>query len=168
MNGHVHPKPLINLLRGWPNPSLLPAAQIKAASAAALSNPEVATSALLYGPDPGYEPLRKGIAGWLSRFYQLKAPVAPERICITGGASQNLASLLQVFSDPLYTRNIWLVSPTYFRVCPIFHDNAFHGRLRSVPEDDEGIDVEFLRQRLHEVEGKGSADRTPQGVRQMS
>lgn len=54
-------KPQVNLLRGWPNPSLLPVAQIKAASAAALSQPDVSTPGLLYGPDPGYGPLRKGI-----------------------------------------------------------------------------------------------------------
>ncbi|KAL8987477.1 MAG: hypothetical protein Q9177_003315 [Variospora cf. flavescens] len=159
----------INLLRGWPNPSLLPVAQIKAAAAAALSQPDVATPGLLYGPDPGYEPLRKGIctlapriptvaagrrhlAQWLSRFYRLQYPSNPKRICITGGASQNLACLLQVFSDPLYTSFIWQVSPTYFRVCPIFEDNAFHGRLRSVPEDDEGIDVDFLKIRLQEAD----------------
>lgn len=154
MNGKMPQRSLINLLRGWPNHSLLPTTQIKAAAVAALSDASVSTPALLYGPDPGYEPLRESIARWLSRFYQLDAAVGANRICITGGASQNLACLLQVFSDPLYTRNIWLVSPTYFRVCPIFHDNAFHGRLRSVPEDEQGIDIDFLRQRLREADRK--------------
>ncbi|KAL8652381.1 MAG: hypothetical protein Q9226_004296 [Calogaya cf. arnoldii] len=150
MTEQLHPKPPINLLKGWPNPGLLPVGQIKAASASALSDPDIATPGLLYGPDPGHWPLREGIATWLSRFYEkhLKASINAERICITGGASQNLASILQVFSDPVLTRYIWMVSPTYFRVCPIFEDNAFAGRLRSVPEDDEGIDVDFLRQRL--------------------
>ena len=156
MTESSHPKLPINLLRGWPNPCLLPVAQIKAASASALSNPDISTPGLLYGPDPGYLPLREGIAKWLSRFYEkhLKSPTYTERICITGGASQNLACILQVFSDPVYTRYIWMVSPTYFRVCPIFEDSGFAGRLRSVPEDDEGIDVGFLRQRLHEEENK--------------
>ncbi|KAL8829351.1 MAG: hypothetical protein Q9170_006212, partial [Blastenia crenularia] len=140
----------INLFRGWPNAALLPTAKIKAASAAALSQPDVSIPGLLYGPDPGYEPLRHSITKFLTRFYQLKHNPNPQRICISGGASQNLASILQVFSDPLYTRNVWMVSPTYFKVCPIFEDNAFHGRLRSVPEDDEGIDVAFLEQKLQE------------------
>ncbi|KAL8716669.1 MAG: hypothetical protein Q9225_006024 [Loekoesia sp. 1 TL-2023] len=144
----MHKQPLINLLRGWPNPSLLPVDKIKAASAAALSQPDVSTPGLLYGPDPGYEPLRESIAKLLTRFYQVKDPISPTRICITGGASQNLASILQVFSDPLYTKNVWLISPTYYRVCPIFENNAFHGRLRSVPEDDEGIDIDCLRRQL--------------------
>ncbi|KAI4149540.1 MAG: hypothetical protein LQ341_001290 [Variospora aurantia] len=154
----------INLLRGWPNPSLLPVAQIKAASAAALSQPDVATPGLLYGPDPGYEPLRKGICTLAPRIPTVAAgryPSNPKRICITGGASQNLACLLQVFSDPLYTSFIWQVSPTYFRVCPIFEDNAFHGRLRSVPEDDEGIDVDFLKIRLQEADDDKSVPKGP-------
>ncbi|KAI4103738.1 MAG: hypothetical protein L6R37_003666 [Teloschistes peruensis] len=161
MNGQMPHKSLINLLRGWPNQSLLPVNQIKAAAVAALSDASVSTPALLYGPDPGYEPLRESIARWLSRFYQLEAAVGAKRICITGGASQNLACLLQVFSDPLYTRNVWLVSPTYFRVCPIFHDNAFQGRLRSVPEDEQGIDIDFLRQRLREADQKSQTLKGP-------
>ncbi|KAL9594571.1 MAG: hypothetical protein Q9219_006955, partial [cf. Caloplaca sp. 3 TL-2023] len=157
-NGQMHNKPFINLLRGWPNPALLPVEKLKSASAAALSQPNVWTPGLLYGPDPGYEPLRENVAALLSRFYQSKDPISPKRICITGGASQNLARILQVFSDPVYTRNIWLVSPTYFKVCPIFEDNAFHGRLRSVPEDEEGIDTDFLRRRLDEVSSEATSD----------
>ncbi|KAL8851370.1 MAG: hypothetical protein Q9221_003737 [Calogaya cf. arnoldii] len=161
MTEQLHPKPPINLLKGWPNPGLLPVTQIKEASASALSDPDISTPGLLYGPDPGHWPLREGIAAWLSRFYEkhLKASINAERICITGGASQNLASILQVFSDPVFTRYIWMVSPTYFRVCPIFEDNAFAGRLRSVPEDDEGIDMDFLRQRLRDLDRKAPSDK---------
>ena len=145
-------KPLINLLKGWPNPGLLPAAQIKAASSAALADPRIWIPGLSYGPDPGYEPLRANVAEWLTSFYQPKAPISLERICITGGASQNLACILQVFSDPLYTRNIWMVSPTYYLACQIFEDSGFHRRLRSVPEDEEGLDVAYLRSELRKNE----------------
>ncbi|KAI4163229.1 MAG: hypothetical protein LQ342_003162 [Letrouitia transgressa] len=145
MNGTS--KPLINLLRGWPNPSLLPVTQIKNASLSALSDPKVSAPALLYGPDPGYEPLRENIAGWLTRFYQLP-PISPKRICISGGGSQNIACILQVFSDPSFTKQVWMVSPTYFLACPIFQDNGFYKRLRSVPEDEEGIDIDFLKAKL--------------------
>lgn len=64
MNGLSKARDLINLLKGWPNPALLPAAQIKIASSAALSNADVFTPGLLYGPDAGYEPLRGNIADW--------------------------------------------------------------------------------------------------------
>ena len=45
-----------------------------------------------------------------------------------------------------------MVSPTYFLACRIFEDSGFHGRLRSVPEDDEGIDITFLKEELHKSE----------------
>lgn len=156
MNGTS--KALIDLLKGWPNPALLPAAQIKSASSNALSKPEISTPGLLYGPDPGYEPIRKHIATWLTEFYQPLFPISAERICVTGGASQNIACILQVFSDPIYTRNVWMVSPTYFLGMRIFEDSGFHGRLRSVPEDGEGIDIEYLRKALRKSEEKASAE----------
>ena len=156
MNGTS--KALIDLMKGWPNPSLLPTAQIKVASSSALSNPDVSTPALLYGPDVGYEPLRERIACWLTEFYRPPTSITADRICITGGASQNIASILQVFSDPVYTRHIWMVSPTYFLAMRIFDDNGFFSRLRSVPEDEEGIDIEYLRKALHKSEEKAIAE----------
>lgn len=152
MNGNS--KPLIDLFKGWPNPSLLPQSQIRKASSSALSDPEVFIPGLSYGPDPGYEPLREGIASWLTRFYKPRDPIVAERICISGGASQNLACILQVFSDPIYTRIVWMVSPTYYLACRIFEDSGFHGRLRAIPEDEEGLDVGYLRDALRKSEAK--------------
>ena len=40
---------IIDLLKGWPNPALLPTVQIKIASSVALSNADVSTPALSYG-----------------------------------------------------------------------------------------------------------------------
>jgi len=69
----------------------------------------VSVPGLLYGPDPGYQPLRESISKWIWGFQHPEALEGgdPERICITGGASQNLACLLQVFSDPAVTRGKW-------------------------------------------------------------
>lgn len=180
MNAPLKKKP-INLLRGWPSPSLLPAAAISAAAVKTLADPAVYVPGLQYGPDPGYQPLREALSKWLSAFYPVAPPTPEEaeaaattsagagwerlphhppdvrRICITGGASQNLACILQSFTDPLYTQNIWMVAPCYFLACPIFADAGFDGRLKSVPEDDEGIDLEHLRKGL-EAAGKGSDD----------
>ena len=147
-NGHI------NLVKGHPNPQLLPVEQIKAASIDALSNPEILTadSGLEYGPDPGYLPLRNQIAKWLTEFYQPPGPIHLDRICITGGASQNLACIIQVFSDPVFTRNAWLVCPTYFHASRIFEDGGFHGRLRAIPEDDQGLDCAYLQRALQRSE----------------
>ena len=151
-------KALINLLRGWPNPQLLPAAAINTAANAVLSDPDVSAPALLYAPDPGYEPLRERIAEWLTAFYLPKQPIQADRICVTGGASQNLACILQVFSDPIYTRNVWMVAPTYFLACRIFVDSGFQGRLRAVPEDQEGINLEYLSCEIQRSEDAARAE----------
>ncbi|KAF2120152.1 pyridoxal phosphate-dependent transferase [Lophiotrema nucula] len=112
---------------------------------------------MLYGPDPGDPRLRKGLAAWLTKFYQPADPVSEARITITGGASQNLACLLQVFTDPAYTRNVWIVSPSYMLAFRVFDDSGFSQKQRAVPEDDEGIDIEFLKREIRKSEEKAKA-----------
>lgn len=148
----------INLFRGWPNPSLHPRPALSSAATAILSNPLLSTSALNYGPDDGDPSLRAEIARWLSDFYSPPSPVPASRICITGGASQNLACLLQVFSDPLYTKNVWMVAPTYHLACRIFDDAGFAERLRGVREDEEGLDVAELERGLERSEERARAE----------
>jgi DNA-binding transcriptional MocR family regulator len=151
MNPQGDSKPLINLLRGWPSPDLLPATSLKAAAQKVLSDPAVYVPGLQYGPDEGYQPLREELARWLGDFYKVKPD--PARICITGGASQNMACMLQSFTDPAYTQAVWMVAPCYYLACPIFADSGFEGRLKAVPEDDEGIDLIHLEQGLKSMEG---------------
>lgn len=122
-----------------------------------LKNPSVAFPAMCYGPDAGDPRLRSNIASWLTQFYQPADAITSERICITGGASQNLACLLQVFTDPVYTRNVWIVAPAYMLSFRIFEDASFHKKLRAVPEDDEGIDIEFLRREIKKSEERAKS-----------
>jgi DNA-binding transcriptional MocR family regulator len=161
----------INLLRGWPNPSLLPAKQLLTASQKALSDPETFVPGLLYGPDPGFQPLRESISQWLRDFYQptvrrmlldreggvdggveSEEKEQAERICITGGASQNLANVLLVYSDPQVT-TVWIVAPCYFMACNIFDDVGCV--MRAVGEGEEGVDLEVLEKGLEEAEAEG-------------
>ena len=145
----------INLQLGWPSPALFPAQALDTASTQILTeDASTAALALIYGPNRGYVPLRQHVADWLGRTYHAVPSngVSESRVCIAGGASQTLSNILLRFTDPSYTRNVWTVEPTYFLACPIFEDCGFVGRLRGVPEDDEGIDIGFLRERLAEVE----------------
>jgi len=146
MSTATPPKKLINFIRGWPAPAILPAEQLKSASAKVLSDPSVFVPALQYGPETGYQPLREELATYLSDFFGVSRD--PERICITGGASQSVACILQSFTDPEYTRAIWAVAPCYHLMCPIFEDSGFGERLRAVPEDDEGINLDWLEKGL--------------------
>lgn len=146
----------INLARGWPNPNLLPVTELAKASALSFTTHEIRTpdSSLEYGPDEGYGPLRRSVAAWLTEFYEPREPITERRICITGGASQNLASLLLTFTDPAITRAVWMVAPTYFCACRIFDDAGFAGRMRAVPEDQEGLDIGALEHGLNRTEAE--------------
>jgi DNA-binding transcriptional MocR family regulator len=148
----------INLLTGWPNPRLLPLQQLSHAATNALGNPELVQDVLGYGPDLGFPPLRQSISRWLTQFYKPVEPISPDRIAISGGASQNLARILQTYTDPIFTRTCFLVTPVYFLACRIFCDSGFDGRLKAVPEDEEGIDLEALRRGLEESERKASEE----------
>lgn len=151
-------KPLINLIRGWPSPALHPTALLSSAAQTVLSDPTISVPALQYGPDSGYQPLREALAVWLTRRFhgedgpQAKYRPDPERICITGGASQNLANILASFSEPVVTRAIWMAAPCYHLACGIFEDAGFKGRLKAVPEDEDGIDVDILERKICELE----------------
>ena len=146
------PSEPINLMRGWPAPALLPSQLIAKAASHALSDPSIFTPGLLYGPDPGYEPAREAIASWLTDFYRPKQAVESSRLCITGGASQNLGCILDVFTDPGHTRAIWIVAPAYMLAFRIFDDAGFAGRMRGVPEDEEGVDLPYLRREMKKCE----------------
>jgi len=150
-------QPPINLLRGWPSNDLLPVGLLKRASQAVLSDSSVAVAALGYEPLSGPPALMAAIAQWVTSYYSLATPSSSERITITGGASQNLACILQVFTDPVYTRNVWCIAPSYFLAFRTFDDSGFAGKLRSVPEDAEGVHIEFLRKHLEESE-QGAKD----------
>ena len=150
----------INLMRGWPNPSLLPVDLIKSAANTALSDPSLAHNGLLYGPDPGYQPCRRAVADWLTEFYRPEHATTADRICITGGASQNLGCMLNTYSDPSYTRNIWIVAPAYYLAFRVFSDDAgFAGKMRAVLEDEEGIDLSWLRRELGKSEEHARAQK---------
>lgn len=155
---NLRSKALINLLKGWPSPSLLPPDLLKTTAGIVLSDWNIAVATLQYGPDEGYYPLREEVARWLTAFYEPRDTIKADRICITGGASQNMACLLQTFTDPVYTRNVWMVAPTYYLACRIFEDSGFAGKLRSVPEDEEGIDLESLAKGIGRSEEKALAE----------
>lgn len=155
---NLRSKALINLHRGWPSPSLLPPELLKTTAGRVLSDWNIAVPTLQYGPDEGYYPLREEVARWLTSFYKPRDVIKPDRICITGGASQNMACLLQTFTDPVYTRNVWMVAPTYYLACRIFEDSGFAGKLRSVPEDEEGVDLIALAKGITQSEEQARAD----------
>ncbi|KAI4731426.1 putative aminotransferase [Aureobasidium sp. EXF-10728] len=151
----------INLIKGWPSTSLLPTHHLSRAAQTALADTSIAFPGLLYGPDEGYAPLRDTLGSWLTDFYQPEQPIGQERITITGGASQNLACLLQVFTDPVYTRDVLFAAPAYMLAFRIFEDNGFSAKMKAIPEDDHGMDMVALRRALEESEKRSPDNSTP-------
>ncbi|KAI1426566.1 pyridoxal phosphate-dependent transferase [Xylaria sp. FL1777] len=84
-------KKSINLLRGWPSTSLLPAAALRTASQTALSDPRIWAPGLEYGPDPGYQPLREALARWLGRFYGGVIPTSSKSASTVRGGGDELS-----------------------------------------------------------------------------
>ncbi|KAI8304090.1 hypothetical protein K4K59_012909 [Colletotrichum sp. SAR11_240] len=159
MTSPQEPKSYINLQLGWPSPSLFPKKQLADAAQAILLNDDIAAKALVYGPDQGQDSLREALAKWLSDFYQPSAgAISSQRLFITNGASATLSMLLTRFTDPEFTRCIWMIEPTYFLACPSFQEAGFEGRMRGVPEDDEGIDLDYLREGLLGMETREPPD----------
>ena len=148
----------INLQLGWPSPTLFPSAQLLDGATNVLNSQAKTAASLIYGPDAGYKPLRCSIAKWLASIYGRGSMISLDRVCVTNGASGNLDNVLARFTEPGYTRNIWMVEPCYFLACPIFMDNGFQGMMRGVPEDDEGLDLEFLRRNLEEAGASPTSD----------
>ncbi|KAJ5776649.1 Pyridoxal phosphate-dependent transferase major region subdomain 1, partial [Penicillium nucicola] len=159
----MQPKSQIDLFQGWPATAMLPTQRLKQAANDVLSNKIIASDGLAYGPDEGYFPLRKNIAKWLTDSYVPLHTINAERICITGGASQNLACILQVFTDPVQTQRIWIIDPCYHLVFRVFEDAGFAGRMVGVSEDQDGMDVTALELALSEFENRENTDQHHKG-----
>ncbi|KAG7128330.1 hypothetical protein HYQ44_014933 [Verticillium longisporum] len=136
----------IDLARGWPSLDMLPSHLLSEAAVETLKDPSKYLPALQYGDDAGYGPLRKEIASWISNV-DGRAHL-PEHVCVTAGASLGMASILQIFTDPSITRAVWIVAPVYHLSFGMFKDAGFEDRLISVPEETDGIDLEWLEIQL--------------------
>ena len=147
-----------------------------------LNDHDRSTSAFLYGADAGDLQLREQLALWHSRFYEWPPgrshhgksidagpegkyetgqKIAASRYAISGGASQGLACILQVFTDPVATKSVWFVEPAYMLAFRIFEDAGLSRRkFRGVGEGEggEGVDVEGLKRGLEEVEEAARKD----------
>ncbi|KAH9906067.1 aminotransferase [Xylariomycetidae sp. FL2044] len=158
-------KALINLQLGWPSPRLFGSEGVLKGAQAILTSDKETAAALVYGPHQGSVSLRESLAEWLSSVYAPSTgPVSKDGLAITNGASGNLANVLMKFTDPSYTRRVFMIEPTYFLACPIFEDSGLQGKLRGVPEDADGLDIEFLRRELEAAESEAVAAAKSKGT----
>lgn len=137
---------MIDLGVGQPQTDLLPLELLHQAADYALSH--ASRQILQYGAEAGNDYVRSSLAGFLSRHYQ--HPVRMQSLFITNGISQALAMICTLFTKPGDT--IFVEEPTYFYALEIFRDYDLN--LVSVPMNEDGLDLEYLRQLLKQHQPK--------------
>jgi 2-aminoadipate transaminase len=123
---------------GVPPTDVIPVAQLRAGAERAWAD---GADILLYGEVRGYKPLRELIA---ARMAARGARVDPADVLITNGAQQGIDLVARVFIDPGDV--VLTEAPTFMDALRVFrsHDAAPVG----VPVDDEGLQVDALRELL--------------------
>jgi len=98
---------------------------------------------LNYGTDIGSLWCRKAITDLINNYY-LGVNCDPECINLNGGASYGIMNILELTTLPhSYTRQVFIVSPTYFLINDIFTDAGFEGKMTAIPEVDDGSTIDF-------------------------
>ncbi|TID31250.1 hypothetical protein CANINC_000193 [Pichia inconspicua] len=167
-----------NFFKGHPSTDLLPTEAILEASKSVLTtfNNSMAhydgrdnTHPLNYGPDLGNLEVRSLISQWNDRLFQLQKPTDPDCINLTNGASFGLMNALQQCTYPFddVTKQIFIISPTYFLINSVFIDSGYAKRFTAIKELDDGeLDLETLRRKLEAFESKSPSKQklTPEDI----
>ncbi len=124
---------VISFARGVPAPECLPVAELADCARSALERD--GETILNYGPVGGYGPLREWIAE--------RHGVEPGRVLITNGSLQGLNLVLEYFAA---RGRILVEAPTYDR--PLRIAARLDAPVRTIPQDEDGLDVEALEQEL--------------------
>jgi DNA-binding transcriptional MocR family regulator len=131
---------IIDFGNGQPSLSLLPVDALRTASNHCLSRGDA--TLLQYGTDQGDAEFRESLARFLSRRYA--APIDARHLMVSSSASQALDLICTRFTRPGDT--IFVEEPTYFLALHVFRDHGLN--VVGIPIDDEGIQVEALREAL--------------------
>lgn len=149
----------INFFKGYASTNLIPRKEINEAYSHILTCIDLDQynddpdnqHPLNYGTDPGNLSIRNSIAQFLGRHFQ-RPPSDPHCFNLTNGASFGIGVILNRCTDLRYTERIFIVSPCYFLVNPVFVDHGYGDRISSVNETPDGefeLDlVDFERQLL--------------------
>lgn len=138
----------ISFIFGFPDRGSLPNATVADATRCALErNPEWA---LQYGKTTGVPELADVLLAKLRRDQGIVA--GQENLIITAGGSQALQLVLDLLIDPGDV--IVCEAPTWMGFIDAVRN--VHGRLVTVPVDDDGLDVDALDARLRELTAAGT------------
>jgi 2-aminoadipate transaminase len=138
---------VIDLAWGHPDASLLPVAEVQAASVAALDT--YAGTMLTYGIDRGIGPLRDRISLQIAQ-YDGVAPL-PGEIMLSAGNSQALAQVAMLYAQP--NDVIFVENPTYHLALRILRDMPV--QIHPIQCDQDGLDVNELAQAIAAYQAVG-------------
>jgi DNA-binding transcriptional MocR family regulator len=122
---------LISFARGAPSPDCLPLGELADCARAAVERD--GATALSYGPAGGYGPLREWIAE--------RHGVEPGRVLLTNGGLQGLIFVAQALLERR-PGTVLVEAPTYDRTLTLL--DRLGADVRTLPMDDEGLDVDAL------------------------
>lgn len=148
----------INFFKGHPSLSLLPKKTLADAFLKVIVDNENVDyesnvdnrHPLHYGTDPGNLTIREQVIKWSDSKFGRKT-LSPDTVNLTGGASFGAANILTGCTDPLVTKNVFVVSPTYFLINFAFIDAGFENKLLAVtetPGQKYEIDLDGLQLKL--------------------
>jgi 2-aminoadipate transaminase len=138
---------IISLAGGLPNPGAFPVKEIGEICSDLLVNDS--HNALQYSATEGIRPLRQSLADYMKKNYSVDGDV--ENIIVTTGSQQALALISMVLLDPGDV--IVTTAPSYVGGITAF--KAFQGILETVDQDDKGLVIESLSEKLAELKAQG-------------
>ena len=138
-------KNMISFAGGMPNNDLFPVEQIDEIYNSLPEN--LKKLCFQYGPASGFPPLVKSVQSYLQK---KGLPVDTNKILITTGSLQAINIITQEFvneGDVILTEN-----PCFVGALSVFE--TYGAEIHGIPVDDEGIDIEALRQKITSLEKK--------------
>lgn len=148
----------INFFKGHPTESLLPNRAIVEATTSLLTNSRdydydpQNRHPLTYGADAGAVWVRDEVAKLSNRAFRPKIETQHEFINLTAGSSYGIMNILTQTTLPHtnYTKQAFLITPTYFLINETFIDAGFGGKMTAIDEIPGGINFELLEAKLKE------------------
>ncbi|KAI7859621.1 pyridoxal phosphate-dependent transferase [Circinella umbellata] len=147
---------MVNFLEGQPSLDLLSSDRVARAASLAFKLPDAVPTMLQYNGfigDPGF---LKNLATFLSKAYNDKVEV--NNLCCSPGASLMIEHVLTILTRPQSTtKYAFFQNPTYHFGFRIFQDAGFSkNQFVGVPDDANGLNIDFLESSLKEKFGSGS------------
>lgn len=138
---------IISLAGGLPNTKAFPAEQIAQICTDILKNDS--HIALQYSATEGIRPLRQALVDYMKSSFHVDGEV--DNLIVTTGSQQALTLISMVLLNP----GDWVVTTAPSYVGGIGAFRAFQANIDTVAQDDEGLVIDSLNEKLAEMKDKG-------------